>query len=187
MPTHPAATPNLPLSRAERAILKPSPSAPRRASGGRRQFSKKSSAVLADLRPSLPFISFVVKPGAPFSTMKAATFLCPSSGLVRAKTMSTSALPPVVIHVFVPLGAHPSFFRVAIVFIEAASLPAPGSVRAKAPSSLPLQRPGIYLSFCSSVPHFKREYSTRESWTERIVLREEQPLPTSSRIMAWEM
>ena len=41
----------------------------------------------------------------------------------------------------------------AFVCCPCASVPAPGSVRPKAPSFLPLARSGTYFFFCSSVPN----------------------------------
>src|SRR3989344_1398506 len=85
MPTQPDATPYLPLSRALMATLKPSPTLPSTASFGILQSSNISSAVLEALSPSLPFISFVEKPGPPFSTIKAVIPLCPFVLSVIAK------------------------------------------------------------------------------------------------------
>ena len=58
-----------------------------------------------------------------------------------------------VMNVLVPLRIHLSPFLTAVVLIEAASVPAPGSVRPKQPISSPLMMPGRYFFFCASVPN----------------------------------
>ena len=63
MPTQPAASEMRPLSRADIATLKPSPSAPSIAESGTRTPSSESSAVSCARRPSLPFIGRASKPG----------------------------------------------------------------------------------------------------------------------------
>ena len=68
---------------------------------------------------------------------------------VRAMTVSTSAMPPLVIQRFVPLRMYalPSGVGVAVVWTLPASEPASGSVRAKAASFSPLTSGGSQRSF----------------------------------------
>ena len=79
--------------------------------------------------------------------------LLPGTG-VRAISVSTCAMPPLVIQRFWPLSTkpRPSGVGMAVVCTLAASLPASGSVRANALIHLPLARFGSHLAFCSGVP-----------------------------------
>ena len=71
------------------------------------------------------------------STMKAV--ILPSADSVRANTVYRSAMPPLVIQIFSPFSIQlPSALRAAWVRIEAASDPAPDSVRQKAAIISPL-------------------------------------------------
>ncbi len=60
------------------------------------------------------------------------------SGLVRATTVKTSQMGPLVMNVFVPLRTHPSPSRRPFVRMLAVSEPASGSVMPKAPIYSPL-------------------------------------------------
>jgi hypothetical protein len=51
-----------------------------------------------------------------------------------------------------PFNTHSSPSNTAFVCCPCASVPAPGSVRPKAPNFLPDAKSGIYFFFCSSVP-----------------------------------
>ena len=83
--------------------------------------------------------------------MKAVIF--PPSDAVRANTVYKSAIPPLVIQIFSPFSVQlPSAFFTACVRIEAASEPAPDSVRQKAAIISPLASLGRYLAFCSWLP-----------------------------------
>ena len=76
-------------------------------------------------------------PGQAASTMNAVIF--PASEEVRANTVYRSAMPPLVIQIFSPLSVQlPSAFLSAWVRIEAASEPAPDSVRQNAAIISPL-------------------------------------------------
>ncbi len=139
------------------AILNPLPCLPRRLSLGIRQSEKISSYVD---EPQIPILfSFVpnVKPGVPFSTMKAeiSFIVLPrfSTVPVTAITIYTSASLPFVMKHLDPLRTHSSPSRTAFVCCPCASVPAPGSVRPKAPSFFPDARSGTYFCFCSSVPN----------------------------------
>ena len=77
------------------AIVKPSPSAPRRFSTGTRTSSKFSSAVGEPRIPILCSTRATAKPGVSVSTMKALIPLRPpASGSVRAKAIRTLATLP---------------------------------------------------------------------------------------------
>ena len=57
------------------------------------------------------FLNFVPisRPGVPGGITNAAWPRAPSSGSTEATTTCTSAMPPLVIHVFWPLSTHSSF------------------------------------------------------------------------------
>jgi hypothetical protein len=81
-------------------------------------------------------------PGQPASTMKAVIL---PSGVVGAREhgVEAAAMPPFVIQIFSPLRVQlPSPLRVALVRIEAASEPAPDSVRQNAAIISPLASAG---------------------------------------------
>ena len=65
-------------------------------------------------------------------------------------------MPPLVIQSFSPLRIQSSPSRRAVVRIEAASEPAPGSVRQKAAIISPVASFGIQRAFCASVPKRSR-------------------------------
>ena len=76
-------------------------------------------------------------PGQRASTRKA--LILPASDAVRANTVYRSAIPPLVIQIFSPLSVHvPSAFFSARVRMDAASEPAPDSVRQNAAIISPL-------------------------------------------------
>ena len=101
-------------------------------------------------RPSLPWISWVVKPSLSVGTRKQARPLCFFSGSVWAKISATSEKLPSEIHIFWPLIDQPPSVFVARVRRLAASEPVSGSVRPKQPSASPEQSRGSQLCFCSS-------------------------------------
>jgi hypothetical protein len=74
----------------------------------------------------------------------------PSS--VFAQTIARSAIPPFVIHIFVPEITHPSPSRRAVVRIRPGSEPWSASVNPKQPTTSPRAIGGSHRSFCSSVP-----------------------------------
>ncbi len=138
------------------AMPKPLPCCPRIFSFGILQSVKISSYVE---EPRIPiFFSFVpnVKPGVPFSTIKAVISLdiLPRFSIipVTAKITYTSASLPFVIKILEPFRTHSSPSSTAFVCCPCASVPAPGSVRPNAPIFRPLARSGRYFCFCSSVP-----------------------------------
>ena len=91
-------------------------------------------------------------PGASFSTMNALMPKCLASLLVLAKTTVTSAIGPLVMNILAPFRMYVSPFLTAVVWIEAASEPALGSVRPMAPIHSPVASLGRYFSLCASVP-----------------------------------
>ena len=98
---------------------------------------------------SLPCISGALKPGVPRSTRKPLTW----SSSLRAHTTATSAIEPLVIHIFEPSSTQPPPRRFARVRIDAGIRSrASGSVRPKQPIVSPLAMPGSQRCFCSSPP-----------------------------------
>ena len=132
-----------------------------RASSPMRQSSNTSSEVTEARNDSLRWTSAVWKPGAERSTTNPRT---PSS--LCAHTTATSAMPPFVIHIFEPFSTHPSERRVAVVRMEAGSLPASASVRPKHPMISPRAIRGSHRCFCSSDPKAQIGYIASEPWTE---------------------
>ena len=96
----------------------------------------------------LPFISGAEKPGVPRSTRKPRM---PSS--VCAHTTATSAIEPLVIHIFAPSRRHrPPASRTARVRMPAGFEPKSGSVSPKQPMASPRASRGSQWSFCASLP-----------------------------------
>ena len=93
--------------------------------------------VLEPRIPSLCSASPTENPGVSFSTMNALIPRVPRSGSVLAKTMYTSANGALVMNIFDPLRVYPSACSVAVAVPAPASVPAAGSVRAKAPRRRP--------------------------------------------------
>ena len=79
--------------------------------------------------------------------------LVPRARSVDAITTRTSALAPCVMKVLVPFSTQASPSRTAVVRVLPASLPAPGSVRAQAPSCSPRASGASQRCFCASVPN----------------------------------
>ena len=96
-------------------------------------------------RPSLPWISCVVKPSLSVGTRKQARPRCFFSGSVWAKISATSAKFAIEIHIFWPLIDQPESVFVARVRRLAASEPVSGSVRPKQPSASPEHSRGSQL------------------------------------------
>ncbi len=95
----------------------------------------------------LPFISGAEKPAVPRSTRKPRM---PSSA--RAHTTATSAMDPLVIHIFEPLSRQlrPSF--TARVRMPAGFEPKSGSVSPKHPTASPRASRGSQRSRCACDP-----------------------------------
>src|ERR1035441_2349675 len=85
-----------------------------------------------------------------------------------------------VIHFFSPFKTKtPPCEGVNSVTREWISLPAPGSVKAKAPMISPLARRGSHFCFCSTLPHFSSDMETIV-WTVSTPVNDEDPLPNAS-------
>ena len=133
-------------------------------------------------RPSLPWISWVLKPSLSVGTRKQARPRCLRAGSVWAKISATSEKLASEIHIFWPLIDQPVSVLVARVRRLAASEPVSGSVRPKQPSASPEQRRGSHFIFCSSVPQRSIEPPTSEVTTETTVRAEESARPICSTI-----
>jgi hypothetical protein len=88
----------------------------------------------------------------------------PSS--VRAHTVATSAMLPLVIHILLPVSTQSRPRRTARVRIPAGSDPKSGSVSPKQPIASPLASRGSHSRFCSCEPHFQMENMDSEPWTD---------------------
>ncbi len=140
-PTAPPPRPVRPLFRMLIATLKPLPTSPSTFSGGTRTSANDTDAVDEARMPILSSWGPRVTPGQAVSTMKAV--ILPSGPSVRANTVQRSAIPPLVIQIFSPFRIQaPSSPRFAEVRIDAASEPAPGSVRQNAAISSPVASRG---------------------------------------------
>jgi hypothetical protein len=116
---------------------------------------KYSSAVLEARHISFLCMVFVVKPFAPFSTMKQVNSGPSLSPPLTDCTMMPSVISvePLVMKIFEPLMVHePSPFSTALVLEPRESEPAPASVSPKANSPWPAASRGRYFFFCSSLP-----------------------------------
>src|SRR3954453_9438248 len=162
MPTQPEATLKRPESSALMATLKPSPISPSIVSSPTSTSSSEISAVSDARRPSLPWISDVLKPSDSVGTRNQASPRWPCSGSVWAKIIATLAKFPIEIHCFWPEIFQPPSILVARVERLAASEPVLGSVSPKQPSASPEQSLGSHSCFCSSVPQRSIELHTRE-------------------------
>src|SRR3954447_21792865 len=105
-----------------------SPSVLRMLLAGTLQSCRWISAVGDDRQPILSSSRPTTKPGVVVSTQKAVGPLS-----VRARTLQTSAIGPLVMKIFVPLRTYSSPSLVAVVLKLAASEPDSGSVLAHAP------------------------------------------------------
>jgi len=93
----------------------------------------------------------------------------PAAGSVTAKTSAMSALRPEVMNCLAPFRTNLLPTRSARVVIAAASEPAPGSVRQKAPKSSPRARGRRKRSFCCGVPWRRIGRQTSELCTWNAV------------------
>ncbi len=101
----------------------------------------------------------------------------PSS--VRAHTVATSAMLPLVIHILVPLRTQSSPSRTARVRMPAGLEPKSGSVRPKQPIAVPAASSGSHCCFCASDPYFQIENIDSEPWTETKLRRPLSPASSS--------
>ena len=103
----------------------------------------------------------------------------PSSVVSRAHTTATSAIPPLVIHILVPLSTQSSPSRRAVVAIEPGSDPESCSVSPKQPISSPAAMPGSHRCFCSSEPYFQIGNIASEPCTDTKLRNPESPASSS--------
>src|ERR1700733_15639222 len=136
-PTAPPPRPVRPLFKMAMATLNPLPSASSMLPAGILT-SEKFTVVVEEAR--IPILSSCcpwLTPGHAASTTNAV--ILPAGDDVRANTVYRSAMPPLVIHIFSPFKVQePSGFLTAWVRIDAASEPAPDSVRQNAAIISPL-------------------------------------------------
>ena len=97
-------------------------------------------------------MSLAEKPLVVFGTMNPRMPDASPSSRVCAQTIATSAMDPLVIHIFVPLRIQSSPSRRANVRIPPGLLPKSGSVRPKHPIVSPRAMDGSHWFFCSSLP-----------------------------------
>ena len=124
------------------------------------------------------WISGAENPGMPRSTRK--PLISPSS--VRAHTTATSAIVPLVIHIFAPLRIQSSPSRRAWVRIVPGSEPASGSVRPKQPIASPRCIAGSQRSFCSSEPQRQIANIASEPCTDTALRTPESPASSSRHV-----
>lgn len=137
------------------AILKPIPSSPSRLSLGMRQSSKMMLPVDEARMPSLSSFFPNESPGVGMGTRKALMPLFCKDLSVLAKTTVAEASQQLVIQALVPFRTHESPSARAVVEAAPASLPFPGSLRAKQPILSPLVKGVIHCCFCSLEPNFR--------------------------------
>ena len=109
----------------------------------------------------LCLISGAEKPDVAVGTTKPRM---PSS--VRAQTTATSAIVPLVIHIFRPLSTQSVPSRRAVVRIDAGSEPASGSVSPKQPIASPAAIFGSHSCLCASLPNRQIANIASEPCTE---------------------
>ncbi len=134
------------------AILKPSPSSPRRFDAGTTTSTRAKAEVSVERCPILSRCFSIVTPGVSIGTTNAEMPRCPLSGSVFANTTVQVAWPAFVMKVFDPLRTYSSPRRTAVVFIRATSDPASGSDRPNEQRIGSSMRRGSHSAFCSSVP-----------------------------------
>ena len=124
------------------------------------------------------WISGALNPGMPFSTRKPR--IAPSS--VRAHTIATSAIVPLVIHIFAPFRIQSEPSRRACVRMAPGSEPASGSVRPKQPIASPACIAGSQRSFCSSEPQRQIAYIASDPCTETALRTPASPASSSRQV-----
>src|SRR6267143_358577 len=95
-----------------------------------------------------PCTSHALNPGVPFSTRNPRTL----SSSALAHTTATSAIDPLVIHIFSPFKIYLLPFFTARSSIPPGFEPNCGSVKPKHPIPFPCSRGGSHLFFCVSLP-----------------------------------
>src|SRR5438067_7447123 len=110
----------------------------------------------------------MVKPFASRGTMNAEMPFGPFVLSVTANTVKTFATCALVMKCFVPFRTHPSPRLLAVVEIDDASDPAPGSVSANAPIHSPVASFGRYCFFCASLPRLTIAVVPMPQWVPMI-------------------
>ena len=125
-------------------------------------------------------MSLVENPGVSRGTRK--PLIPPPSWPVCAHTTATSAMPPLVIHIFVPvrIQSRPPFR--ALVRMPDGSLPKSGSVSPKQPIASPSCIAGSQRCFCSSEPQRQIANIASEPWTETKLRTPESPASSSMQV-----
>src|SRR5207244_6505314 len=121
----------------------------RRFSSGISQSVKANPEVTEARRDHSPWTSQALNPGVPFSTRNPRTL----SSSALAHTTATSAIDPLVIHIFSPLSTYLLPFFTARVSMPPGFEPNCGSVNPKHPMALPCCKSGSHLFFCASLPY----------------------------------
>ena len=148
------------------AILRPSPSRPRRFSAGTRTWWKRVTPFSRPLSPMNALRRSTVMPSDAVSTTNALMPpRPPACSGTRAITTTSSAMTPLVVHSFTPSSRYavPSSVGVAVDDIRAGSDPTSGSVSRNAVIAPPAQR-GRNRCFCSSVPNILTGSGTPIDW-----------------------
>jgi hypothetical protein len=172
IPTAPPPRPVRPLLRIVIAVLKPPLGGPRRLLSGTRTLSRNTDVVELARMPILSSCGPMLTPSMSRVTMNAPRFARSSATPVFANTVKKSAMPPLVIHSLLPLMIQSSPSRVAVVLIDAASEPAPGSVRQNAAIISPLASLGRKRSFCSSSPNKSNPFMPIELCAPTVIATE---------------
>jgi hypothetical protein len=141
---------------------------------GTRTSSKTSSEVTEARSEALRWMRGAEKP---FVSVGTTNPRMPSS--VRAHTTATSAIEPLVIHIFEPLITQSEPSRWAWVFIEAGSEPESASVSPKHPMASPAAIRGSHSCFCSSDPNFQIGNMASEPCTDTKLRIPESPASSS--------
>src|SRR5580658_2831455 len=135
-----------------------------------------ASPLVTDARSDcLPWIAQALNPGVPFSTRNPRIF----SSSHFAQTTATSAIDPLVIHIFSPFKTYLLPFFTARVSIPPGFDPNCGSVNPKHPIALPCASNGSHLSFCASLPYAQIGYITSALCTDTKLRSPESPRSSS--------
>ena len=129
-------------------IWNPLPVSPILLSLGMNTLLKFNSQVDEARIPNLPFCDVIARPSQGVSKINVSKLLDPRLVSLEATTIIIPASFAFVIKCFEPFIRKPPSVLVTNVFMEATSLPASGSVNAKAPRVLALTRLGKYEAFC---------------------------------------
>src|SRR5512147_2163586 len=174
-----------PPSRPRIAILNPSPSAPSRLPSGMTTPSRLICLVGWLFQPIFCSLRPYVMPGASPGTRKLQTPPAPActpfSSSSRAITTSTSVEPAPEMNAFVPVSTYSSPRRLAIVFSDAASDPALGSVKQYDASFSPVTIDGHHCALSASEPNVAIIHNAM-LWIVMYAVVDVQPAASSSTI-----